>query len=771
MERREASVRNAVSHEALRVIGTSVPVHDAKAKALGTLEYIDDMERPGMLHMKLLLSDHAHAFIEEIDTTAAEQAPGVHAVFCWKNTPQQQYNSAKRFDGQEIIEDEQVFSRTVRFIGDRVAAVAADTVEQAERAVRMITVHYRDLPAQTTFADDDGPLVHPELGTNHIADVIVGYGEVEDAFSEAERVFTHTTSTPAIHHLALEPHGAIAETDSSGKITVWSTTQTTFAVRMLLSDLFGRPRHEIRVIKPPLGGAFGSKIPMILEPIVVCGALATGRPVKLVLTRKETFIATRTRHASAVTVRTAVDTDGNILAQDIRMLLNAGAYATQSHNVAAATAHKIVNLYRFPNYRIHITPLYTNMPVAGAMRGYGSPQLNFALETNMTNIARAYGIDPVAYQLKHLVTPESVHPVYGHSFGRPQPIVCVKRGAELFDWEDRLRRCSSPVDGNLRGVGMSVGIYGNGVFPAHVDYTGIRITVNEDGSVLFFTGTHDMGNGSVTVQKMIIAEELRVPISSIRAVDSDTELCPWNLGDYASRGVFVSGEAARKAAVSMRERILTEAAELLGLDADRLELSEDAVYAREDGTAMLSRSELMRQIHLKRQTWLSLTESHANEAERCSYGAHFAEVLVDPKSGRISLTDYAAVHDVGKVINRLGIEGQLEGGIHMSAGYALSEQLVFDEGGALKNGHLKRYHMVSPAQMPASISLDFIEGVEYPGPYGGKSIGECATVPGAGAIINAVNDALGSDFTSLPVTADDVLGFLAEQTTCERNNQ
>lgn len=752
----------------MKIVGSRIPIHDAVGKVTGAALYTGDLHRPRMLHARLLLSKRAHAKILSIDTTAALAVEDVHLIFTCFNSPRKRYNSAKRFEGQEIPEDEQLFPSVVRFVGDRVAMAVAESPQAAERALRKITIEYEDLPAVFSLeealrgeTDKTVPPIHADLcESNRLDQILIEAGNPEKAFAEADFVLEDSASTPAVHHLALEPHCCLAECSADDEITVWSSTQSTFAIRLLLSEIFDRPQSQIRVIKPALGGAFGSKIPVILEPMAVLASLTTGRPVRLELSRAQAFIATRTRHASEITVKTGVSKDGVILGQTIDVLFNAGAYCTQSINVTAASVHDVVKSYKTQNIRVTGSPVYTNLPIAGAMRGYGSPQIYFALETHLDRLAGELRMDSTELRLKNLLEPSSLHPVYGIPLGNPRPLDCLERGKTIIRWAERKAeidkekeeyRQKGELPQKLRGLGAAMGTHGNGVFGVHLDFTAIRIKVNEDGSIIFHSGTHDMGNGSITVQKMVLAEELKTPFTEIRVVESDTENCPYNLGDYASRGVFVSAEAARRAAVAMRELILSKAAVYLGVAAEELDLFEDDIRHKSDGTIAISRKKFFKYLHQKKQEELTVTESYANSAGRTSYGAHLVEVEIDTESGSIEIVTYAAVHDAGRVLNHMGIEGQMEGAISMITGYALKEELRFDSNGKLKNGSLKTYETVSAEGMPKTVLLDFVEEKDLPGPYGGKSVGECSVVPGAPAIANAVTHALDTPIRSIPI--------------------
>jgi CO/xanthine dehydrogenase Mo-binding subunit len=749
----------------MEALGTSVPVHDGRAKVTGSAVYTDDLQLPGMLYGKLIFSPHPHAEVLSIDTMETMAMEGVRGVYTAFNTTGTFYNGAKRFDEQEIPEDEQIFPRILKHTGDRLALVVGETPEAARQGAKKLKVSYRVLEAHL---DPEEAADHPDY---RLPEVSVRAGNPEEGFKRSDFIFEDIKEVPPIHHLALEPHSVVAQWEPSGKATVWTSTQTTFAVRLILSEIFDLPRSNIRVIKPVMGGGFGAKIPMILEPVALAAARALGCPVKITLTRQETFFATRTRHGARIRVKTGVNRDGEIIAQKIDMLLNAGAYCTQSINVAAAAVHDVVNCYRTEHIEATGRAVRTNLPVAGAMRGYGSPQIYFALQTHLDRVARSLGIGFPRFQRINMVRPQDTDPLYRQPLGNPRPLDCLERGLQLFQWDEKAGKPKTLPDGRLYGIGLAAGTHANGVFGAHLDYTGIRLKMNDDNSVILFTGSHDMGNGSVTVQKMIVSQELQIPLSRIYAVESDTENCPFNLGDYASRGVFVSAEAVRRASVALKEELLKEAGRFYSIDPEELEISESHILRIKGKKSVVSRIGLLRRIHQEGQKELEVTRAWANAAGRTSYGVHFAEVAVNRTTGEIEVLSYCAVHDVGKVLNRQGIEGQLEGGIHMSLGYALSEELIYSEKGMLVNGNLKQFKPVNAANMPRSIILDFIEEGEEPGPYGAKSIGECAAVPGAPAVANAVADAIGRSVDRIPLTPERILDgsfSLKEQVDAEQ---
>ncbi len=734
-----------------KVIGKASPIRDAALKVTGELQYVADMTRPGMLAAKMLLSPYAHARIKSIDVSEAEKLPGVFAVAHYQNTPSVLYNSAQRFFEHQIPETEQVFSETVRFVGDRVAAVAAIDAKTAEEAIRLIQVEYEELPAVFDVEEalaEDAPAV--QKGGNKVAEIFTESGNVDQAFEECDRIFEDRYVMPPIHHAAIETHTALAEYDSRGKLTIWSPNQNTFAFRIILSKIFGLPMSRVRMIRPALGGAFGGKLEVTIEPVAAALAIMTHRPVKLVLNRRETMVASRTRHGAVVYLKTGVKNDGTILAQDIKVITNTGAYASSALNVVGAMSHKVFKVYQIPNMRYRGIPVYTNLPIAGAMRGYGSPQAFNAQQAQFAKIARALGMDLVEFQLKNAVLPEGIDQRFKKSIGNPRVHDAIRRGAELFNWEERKK--AQPVEaGWKRGIGMAVGAHGNGCFGAHRDLTALSLKVNEDGTFVLYTGAHDMGNGSVSMQTQMVASILGISEDDIECVESDTDLVPWNLGDYASRGVFVEGAAAKKVAESMRVKMAEKAAKFLGAKPEDIEFADGDVFVRDDSEKRMTLGDLVVETQCVDQDELIASETYASPAGPTSYGVHFAEVLVNETTGKVKVLRYVAVHDVGQVINRMGIEGQVEGGIQMGMGYALSENMQFDAEGKLINNSFRKYLIPRASDMPKDLKIEFIQANEPFGPYGAKSIGECAVVPVAPAIFTAVCNAIQKDLHEYPV--------------------
>ncbi|NPV56152.1 MAG: molybdopterin-dependent oxidoreductase [Anaerolineae bacterium] len=721
-------------------------------KVTGELKYVGDMKMPRMLTAKMLLSPYAHARIKSIDYEEAEKLPGVHAVVCYKNTPRYLYNSYLRIFEDDIPRTEQVFSDVMRFVGDRVAAVAAEDAKIAEAALKLIKVEYEELPAvfdPEKALEEGAPAIHE--GGNKVGEEFTEAGNVDEAWDQCDRIFEDRYEMPPLHHMAMETHVAIADYNSRGKLTIWSPSQNTFNLRILLSRIFDLPMTRVRLIRPAIGGAFGSKIELNLEVVVAALAIKAKRPVKLLLNRKDNMVLSRTRHEAIIYIKTGVKNDGTVLAQDFKVITNTGAYASSAMDVVGAMAQKPFKVYKIPNMRFRGIPVYTNKPIACAMRGFGSPQIFNAQQVQFAKIARELGLDLVEFQLKNAVKPDGIDQRWKTPIGNPRVEDAIRRGAELFNWEERKKTKNSPLEaGWKRGIGMSVGSHGNSLYGAHRDIMAVSLKPNEDGTFVLYTGAHDMGNGSVTMQTQMVASILGIQPEDVETVEADTDLVPYNLADYASRGVFVEGTAAKKVAENMKGKLAEKASNFLDCMVGEVEFANGCVQVKGDSERKMTLGELITKTQMVDQEELMSFESYASSSNPTSYGVHFVELWVNEAAHKVKIIDYVAVHDIGTIINRMGIEGQLEGGIEMGIGYALYEGLYFDDKGKLINNTLKRYGRTHPCDMPQNLTIDFIEANEPAGPYGAKSIGECATVPVSSAVFSAVCDALGEDLHKFP---------------------
>lgn len=758
-----------MSDQQKNYIGANVPIAQAALKATGQMIYTADMKLPHMLHAKVLFSPRPHARIVNLDTTRAEALPGVHAVITYKNTPNRYYNSCGEVLNEYMTE--QLFSPIVRYVGDKVAAVAADSEKIAEAALKLIDVEYEDLPANydpERALDENAYVIHDHGELEHgnlILTVAQSSGDVDVAMAKADRIFSDVYECPAIHHGAMETHVSLAVYDAEGMLTVYTPSQDTFAKRRNLANIFDLPMSKVRVSVPAIGGAFGGKIDLITEPIAAALAIKTCRPVRLVYNRTEDICSTRNRHAMRLYLRTGVMNDGTIVAEDMRAYVNAGAYASGTTSVVWAMCGRLFKVHQCPNVRFIGYPVITNTTIGGPMRGFGSPQLFFAQQRQMNTISKALGIDMLELQRKNLTTQQGADPRNQLPHGNARPIDCLNRAAERIGYDAARAEQRESVNGRYRiGVGIGVGAHGNGMYGVKADITGLMLKMNCDGTCVLFTPSNEMGNSSVTLQKQMVAETLGMQLSDIDCVEADTRLTPYQLGDYSSRGTFVSGHGALKIATSMQVLLAGVAGRMLDVPAEALRFADRAAIAPDGRRVSLEEIVLFSRDHDQKE--LMCAESFASQAAVMSYGAHIAKVRVDTETGEVKVLSYAAIHDVGKAINPLSVTGQIEGALQMGLGNALSEDMSVDEKtGAVKNRTLKRYKMLYAGDMPRELTVEVLDSFEPAGPFGAKSIGECSVVPTLSAVGNAIANAIGAEVNSLPITKEKILEALAKKAT------
>jgi xanthine dehydrogenase molybdenum-binding subunit len=747
--------------EDLQYVGRTYPVHDAAQKVTGELVYGSDIELHGMLYAKLLLSPIPHGMVTSIDSTAAEALPGVVKVFSHLNSPADVYCRARLTPEQELCpRDETLFSEHVRFVGDRVAAVVATSQAIAEAAVALIDVQYSELPALLTVEEarrrDDLP-IHP--GGNVFFEHEEECGRRADL--QGSVVVSTTASTPRIHHAALEPHVCVVQPHSTGGLTVWSTSQGVYGARTVVADLLGLDYHRIRVIKAPMGGSFGGKTEFILEPVTAYMALKTRRPVKLLLDREECMRATMCRPATASTIRTACSPQGRLEDMEVASVLDAGAYASSTSDYAVHMCKKITKLYRLPHYHHRAQAVYTNTPVAGAMRGWGAPEIVSALEIHMDRVAGELGLDPVELRLRNLMHPFEVDPATGMSLGDARVRDCLERGAAAFDWS--ARRGRPPGRGRYRrGVGVACGAHKNGMFGKFAEASNMTLKMNEDGTFELGASLHEVGCGIVTVMKVIIAEVLGVSPDLVAAGEADTSSTPFDYGTFGSRVTYVVGACAKAVAEKLKEEIVTAAADLLHEPRERLMVEGGEVHVRDDGQRGVAFRDIARLSQMRHSPAITASLTYYATSNPASYSVQFAEVEVDCATGLVAVTDFLAVGDVGQAINRGMVEAQFQGAVQMGIGYALYEHLDVDDAGRSGVDGFKNYHIVNAPDMP-DIQVLLVEHSGDDGPFGAKSVGEIATVPTAAAVINAVNHALGTSLSDLPATPEKILAALHPQ--------
>ncbi|MDR1574699.1 MAG: molybdopterin-dependent oxidoreductase [Treponema sp.] len=730
-----------------RYIGKNLPRADARDKVRGAYAYLADTLPQGVLHGAILFSPHAHALVTGIDTSAAKALPGVTVLTC-EDAPQTRYNSGEWFPGQNDHPDETVLTGHARHVGDRIALVLARDAKTALEARKRVVVTYRELPALTDMEEaergaaalhDDGVPSFPGR---------IEYGDTEAAFANAAHIERDTITTPKIHHAAMEPHAVLAVPRPEEVLEIQSPCQIVFGVQHAVAAVVPLPLAKIRVVKAPMGGSFGAKQEVVFEPLCAWAAYRMKRAVFINTTREETMLATRTRAAAEGVVETALDANGRITARRFDIRLDAGAYLSGSKKVMMAMGKKVPRLYRIPNLTFAARAIRTSTTPAGACRGYGSPQIHAITEIHTDLLCRRLGLDPVAFRRDNLVRPFDDDPSGGANIGNARILECLEQGAAAFGWDALKTPASIPGGRYRRGAGFALATHGNGYYKTiYHDVSGMSLRLMEDGSAVLRAGVHEMGAAATSAMAQIVAEVTGIAPGRITVSEGDTQFGGYDIGCQASRGIFVMGECARLCAVKAVEMLCAEASRLRNAP---VTLDTRDGTLRTGGTAM-PLGEAVRLIEMKNSKAIEVFVQHQGDRNPASYGAHFADVTVDTLTGLVRINKYLAAHDIGQAIGRNFVEGQIYGGVQMGIGMALTEELAFDRRGNPAARNFDKYHLVNAPDMPA-VDILLIEKGEEGGPFGAKSIGEIAAVPAAPAVVNAVNRALDTAMTGLPLT-------------------
>nr|WP_207755002.1 molybdopterin cofactor-binding domain-containing protein [Desulforadius tongensis] len=736
---------------------------------MGTATFTTDISLPGMLYGKVLRSPYPHAKIINIDTGKAEKLPGVEAVVCYKNTPRVKFNTSATstftIPPLEPVEDQYIFDSVVRYVGDEVAAVAAVSEKIAEQALKLIEVEYEELPAvfdPLEAMEPGAPDLHGpcRAGKNIPGEKIhLELGDIEKGFAEADEIFEHTFKLPVQKQAQMETQAAVAQVTADGRVTVWSTTQTPHPSRRIIATIFGLPYSKVRVLNPPyIGGGFGVRIGLSAkaEPIAVALAMQAKKPVKVVYSRREDFIASDTRHSGYVTVKTGVKKDGTFTARQMEGILNAGAYCSWSAETPGVLGAMGLSVYRCPNQMYDGHSVYTNTTPAGAMRGFGNPQAMFAIESQIDIIAEKLGIDPLEIRLKNIMQPGDkwVLPYPCRSSGLAE---CIKKGAAAINWQRRGKFDKTGT--KRRGLGVGIGTHVSNAWPFCGDYSNAYVTIQQDGSAHLAAGVPDMGTGTVTTLAQITAEVLGISYEKIGVTFADTESTPFEIGSHASRTCYASGMAVVAAARDAKKQILDYAAEMLEVEAGDLDIENDTVVSTSNPEIKAPLSEVAVQAHLKGRQFIGVGKIIPENAP--PWLAHFAEVEVDTETGQVKILKMVAAHDVGKAIHPQIVEGQLHGGLAQGIGYALGEEIKYNDKGRQLNDGFHKYMLPTAVDIP-ELKAIIVEAEEPSHPYGVKGVGETGLVATAPAIANAIYNAIGVRFFELPITAEKVYRALKE---------
>jgi putative selenate reductase molybdopterin-binding subunit len=764
----------------LKVVGHSVPKIDALGMACGREKYVADHDTTDALVGYVVPSPYAHARIKRIDATRARAMPGVAAVLTHEDVPRIVHTTA----GQGYVEpspyDAFVLDRKVRFVGDRVALIAAASREIAEAAGRALDIEWEVLEPvfdADKAMDPGAPVIHDEpeahmpipvpydAAKNMAAAASMGAGDMQEVLKTSAFTLTREYDTHYAQHCPIEPHVCLGYLDPRNRIVLITSTQVPFHARRISAQACGIAAKRIRVIKPRIGGGFGAKQEVLLEPLVTTLVLATGRKVFMQLSRAEEFLS-RTRHPIKVAIDGGFNRDGTINGIRMRVRSNTGAYGAHGLTVMCNCGSKVLPLYRMKTVGFDAKAVYTNLPVGGAYRGYGATQAAFAMEVYLDEVAEQLGLDPIEMRRKNHIMPGEGSPVFA-ALGEGKPGVeqtigssglkeCLELGAKAIGWEQKRGK---PGTGPIRrGLGMCALMQGSSI--PHIDMAAVSLKMNDDGSFNLTCGATDLGTGSDTVLAQMAAEVLGCDVSDIIVYSSDTDLTPFDVGAYASSTTYLSGEAARKAALQVAEQIRAVAAEMLDPQPppSELELRDHAVVAP-DGRSVTLAQVGMFSLYQANQHQIAATASATSKKSPPPFSAHFVEAEVDTETGVVRVVKYVAAIDCGTAINPKLAEGQVEGSVANGLSYALTEEYLFDEKGRMRNTGFADYKIFSSADMPEMVTI-LVPTWEETGPFGAKSVSEICINGALPAISNAIYDAVGVRLREAPFTPQKVLAAI-----------
>ncbi len=768
---------------------------DAVKLVQGKPAFAADFEKRGLLHAKVLHSPHAHALIKKIDTSKAKALDGVAAVLTWQDLPRVVYSTAGQSDPIPGPLDAFSLDKKVRFVGDRVAFVAAETAEIAEKALSLIEVEYEILPAildsreamtSSTRIHDEPEYVNfadsnPEK--NLAAEIRIDIGDVEKGFAEADEIFEAEYEVPKVQQAHIEPHVVVTYWDEDDRLVIRTSTQVPFHVRRMMAPVLGLPVKRIRVIKPRIGGGFGGKQEVLMEDVAAHLTIATKQPVLYEYTREEEFIASRSRHPMRVKMKTGVKKDGTITANSMYALSDTGAYGCHALTVTGNTGHKAMALYvgdgeyrKAPNIRFYADVVYTNTPPSGAFRGYGVPQGYWPLDRHMEKIARAMGFDPIDFRLKNAIHAGEYHPFStAWNEGRePRPEIihtvgleqCVAQGRAAIGWDDKFGNETWHSTLNVKrstlrkGIGVAMVMQGTAI--PYLDMGGASIKMNDDGSFNLLVGATDLGTGSDTVLAQMAAEVLGVPVEDMICYSSDTDFTPFDKGAYASSTTYISGTAATNAAKIVAERIRIRAAMMLKLDKHEDIKLENRQAIAPDGRSVSMAEIALDSLHKNNQEQIMGVASYVSPVSPPPFAAQFAEVTVDVETGQVTVDRLVMAVDSGIIINPLTASGQIEGGMTQALGYAVCEEMRYDEKGKALERDFDRYHIFRADEMP-ELETIFVETFEPSHPFGVKAVAEIPMDGVAPAVGNAILDAVGVNIDDNPVTPEKVWKAIKNQ--------
>ncbi|NAZ27256.1 MAG: molybdopterin-dependent oxidoreductase [Thermogladius sp.] len=774
-------------------LGKKTIRHDAQPKVTGVLKFTNDLEVPGMLIGRIYRSPYAFADISRVDVSEAERMGAV--TLTPDEVPQKLFNPRLVSVDEVTFKDHLILTKKPRYLGEPVAAVAAPSEELAQRALESIRIYvervYEPILDPFKAMEPSSPLIHESIlkgdqvvrvERNVAARLTYSEGDVDKAFKEADVVLERRFKTGKRYHMQLEPKAVLCVPEPGGRLTIYSTTQTIHNTRILISELFGIPESKITVVKVPIGGSFGSSIQVnYLVPIAVALCLKSGRPVKIAYTREEDLLD-HSNYVFHMRIKVGAKRSGEIIAGEFENILDIGAHQIQAYPLLGTSLGWFVSMYKWRNIRYEGIAVYTNKVPSCALRGYGAPEVQWAVETVIDELAEELNVDPVELRLKNYVGRGDVFWGQGptvrsiiKSDGVPELLL---KGRELIGWDKRGR--PSEKKGRFRrGVGLARGFHTSGaggpISGEVIDFTGAVLKLNEDGTFDYITALQDHGGGTLDAHVKIIAEELQVPPDRINLALATTENTPYDVCTHASRGTFVGGEAARRAASIVKQKILEAAVRLLpvAVNPEALRMRYDP--AREDAVIFIegmpgysiTLRELARKVWQKNWGTIAAVVSYRATSAPPSFTVYYVEVEVDTWTGKVRPVRVVAGADVGTPVNPDMVEGQLHGGFAMAWGMVFSEDVPYNP----ETGEPANRFLITDYKIPTAQDLPSVEDFkvilastwEPAGPFGAKGLGEAAMNPAAGAICNAIYNAVGVRVYELPVTPDKLLKLMREK--------
>ena len=758
-----------------KTVGKSFRKKDSMQLLLGKGVYTDDVTHDNALVVKILRSPHANAIVESINTAAAKKVPGVVDIYTWEDVPTKRFAIAGQTYPEPSPYDRLIIDRHVRFCGDVVAIIAAETEKAALKAMKLIKVKYEVLPAILDFHEslDNSILVHPEedwyptcpVGgdnkRNLVASEVSEHGDVDAVMADCDIVIDRTYHTKAFNQAMMEPFQAYASMDRYGRLHVISSTQIIFHCRRILSHALGIPKSKIRVEKPRIGGGFGAKQTAVCEVYPAFVAMKTGRPAKLIYTREESQIAGSPRHEMEIRVRLGANKDGKIRVMDLYTLSNTGAYGEHGPTTVGLSGHKSIPLYTgsLEAHRFSYDVVYTNLQASGAYRGYGATQGIYAVESAVSELAEKLGMDPTVIRDRNMVKEGMImHAYYGEPANACALDRCMEHCRQMFNWDEKY-----PVrdmgNGKVRAAGVAMAMQGSCI--SNVDVGSATIKLSEDGTYNLIIGAADMGTGCDTILAQMAAECMDCDFDDVAVFGADTDVSPYDSGSYASSTTYITGKAVEKACIDLKKKICIIAAEMMNCDPEEVIFERGQVRRiNTEQTVSLTDIAYKTQVGCNQET--VSTATHSSPVSPPPFMVGMVEIELDKLTGKVDIIDYMAVVDCGTPINPALARIQTEGGIVQGIGHTLMENVTYDRNGRPIESSFMQYKLPTRLDM-GRLKVEFEHSYEPTGPFGAKSIGEIVINTPAPAIAHAIYRATGKWFRELPITPEQIAMAITEE--------